>query len=79
MKISNETAGAEPFPPSTRRDFLQKVTKSVLGGGLLIGGVGLPTAALAGGGCTHCARIISLVKKNAILGEKGLDRMSPIW
>ncbi len=37
------------------------------------------TSLCAQGGWYSNARIISLVKKNAILGEKGLDRMSPIW
>jgi len=33
--------------PATRREFLGKLTKTLIGGGGLIGGVGIPLSALA--------------------------------
>jgi len=38
-----------------RRDFLQKVTKALIGGGLLVGGLGVPMRAMAA--CARCDHI----------------------
>jgi hypothetical protein len=38
-----------------------------------------PPGAAAAGAAIHPAQIISLVKKNAFTGEKGLDTISPVW
>ncbi len=40
--------GTERPAQQTRRDFLQQITKTVIGGGLLIGAVTMPTRTMAG-------------------------------
>jgi len=46
-------ANPSPDGGTTRRDFLQKATKAIIGGGVLIGGLTVPMPARASP-CTEC-------------------------
>ena len=61
---------------AARRDQAAQVFGLV---GDLVGTLVAVEQGFVGGKATRCTRIISLVKKNAYLGEKGLDIISPIW